>query len=86
MNRLERSEDCDWMVTCLALKKDILTSNLAVPELVEVVPIVVRAWPLIETYLIETGRRGNCDYFGERSSSVLFLVVFWTRVQCIFDV
>ena len=41
-NRLNGVENCDWMACFPALKKGTLTSNLAMPQLVEVVANYVR--------------------------------------------
>ena len=61
VNRLKGAESCDWMASRPALKKAIISSNLAMPELVDVVANIVGVWPLIASYLKETGRKDDGD-------------------------
>ena len=51
VNRLKGAEGRDWMASRPVLKKAILTSSLAMPELVDVVANVVGVWPLIVAFL-----------------------------------
>ena len=55
LNRLKEAVGCDGMASHLALKKAIITSNLAMPEFVEVVTNIVEVWPLIVSYHKYTG-------------------------------
>ena len=61
VNRLKGAESRDWMASRPALKKAILTSRLAMPELVDVVANIVGVWPLIVAFLKETGRKDDGD-------------------------
>ena len=61
VNRLKGAEIRDWMASRPALKKAILTSSLAMPELVDVVANIVGVWPLIVAFLKETGRKDDGD-------------------------
>ena len=61
VNRLKGAESWDWMASRPALKKAILTSSLAMPELVDVVASIVGVWPLIVAFPKETVRKDNGD-------------------------
>ena len=61
VNRLKGAESRDWMASRPALKEAILTSRLAMPELVDVVANIVGVWPLIVAFLKETGRQDDGD-------------------------
>ena len=61
VNRLKGAESRDWMASRPALKKAILTSSLAMLELVDVVANIVGVWPLIVAFLQETGRKDDGD-------------------------
>ena len=52
---LKGAETRDWMSVCPALKNAILTSDLSMPHLVYVVAKIIGVWPLIVSYLKETG-------------------------------
>ena len=56
VNRLKGVESRDGMASRPALKKAIISSSLVMPELVDVVAIMVGMWPLFFSYLKETGR------------------------------
>ena len=51
INRLKGAETRDWMSSRPALKKAILTSDLSMPHLVDVVANITGVWPLIVSYL-----------------------------------
>ena len=53
--RLKGAESRDWMASRPALKKAIISSSLVMPEFVYVVANIVGMWPLIVSYLKETG-------------------------------
>ena len=74
VNRLKGAETRDWMSSRPALKKARLTNDLSMPHLVHVVANIVGVWPLIVSYLKETGRKddGDGDSVVVRSSS------FWS--------
>ena len=69
VNRLKGAETRDWMSSRPALKKAILTNDLSMPHLVDVVANIIGVWPLIVSYLMETGRKDDCDSLVVRSSS-----------------
>ena len=81
VNRLKGAETRDWMSSRPALKKAILTNDLSMPRLVDVVANIIGVWPLIVSYLKETGRKDDGDSLVVRSSSfcragALFVPVF----------
>ena len=61
VNRLKGAESRDWMASRRALKKAILTSSLAMPELIDVVADIVGVRPLIVAFLKETGGKDDGD-------------------------
>ena len=61
MNRLKGAETRDRMASRPALRKDIITNDLSMPGLVDVVANIVGVWPLIVSYLKETGRKDEGD-------------------------
>ena len=69
INRLKGAETRDWMSSCPALKKAILTNDLSMPHLVDVVANIIGVWPLIVSYMRETGRKDDGDGIVVRSSS-----------------
>ena len=71
VNRLKRAETRDWMSSRPALKKAILTNDLSMPHLVDVVANIIGVWPLIVSYLKETGRKDDGDSLVVRSFSCL---------------
>ena len=68
VTRLKGAETRDWMSARPALKKAILTNNLSMPHLVDVVANIISVWPLIVSYLKETGRKDEGDSLVVRSS------------------
>ena len=54
VNRLKGAETRDGMSSCPALKNAILTNDLSMPHLVDVVANIIGVWPLIVSYLKET--------------------------------
>ena len=69
VNRLKGAETRDWMSSGLALKKAILTNDLSMPHLVDVVANIIGVWPLIVSYLKEMGRKDDGDSLVVRFSS-----------------
>ena len=61
VNRLKGAETRDWMASRPALRKAIITHDSSMPELVNVVANIVGVWPLIVSYLKETGRKDEGD-------------------------
>ena len=59
--RLKSEEHCDCMKSRSSLRLAVITGELSVPSLVEVVSNFVGVWPLIVVYLKETGRKTDCD-------------------------
>ena len=69
VNHLKGAETQDWMSSRPALKKAILTNDLSMPHLVDVVANIIGVWPLIVSYLKETGRKHDGDSVVVRFSS-----------------
>ena len=67
VNRLKGAETRDWMASRPVLRKAIITHDLSMPELVNVVANIVGVWPLIVSYLKETGRKDEGDSLVVRS-------------------
>ena len=67
VNRLKRAENRDWMASRPALRKAIVTNDLSMPGFVDVVANIVGVWPLIVSYLKETGRKDEGDSLVVRS-------------------
>ena len=83
VNRLKGAETRDWMSSRPALKKAILTNDLSLPHLVDVVANIIGVWPLIVSYLKETGRKDDGDSLVVMSFSCLVTsVLFRTRFNC----
>ena len=61
VNRLKGAESRDWMASRPALRKAIIMNDLSIPGLVDVVANIVGVWPLIVSYLKETGRKDEGD-------------------------
>ena len=70
VNCLKGAETRDWMASRPALRKAIITNDLSMPELVNVVANIVGVWPLIASYLKETGRKDERDSLVVRSFPV----------------
>ena len=75
VNRLKGAETRDWMSSRPALKKAILTNDLSMPHLVDVIANIIGVWPLIVSYLKETGRKDDGDSLVVKSSSCLVILV-----------
>ena len=83
VNRLNGAETRDWMSSRPALKKAILTNDLNMPHLFDVVANIIGVWPLIVSYLKETGRKEDGDSLVVRSYSCLVKsALFRTRFNC----
>ena len=61
VTRLKGAEHRDWMMSRSTHRRAIITGELSMPSLVEVVSNIVGVRPLIVVYLKETGRKTNCD-------------------------
>ena len=77
VNRLKGAKARDWMASRPALRNAIITNDLSMPGLVEVVPNIVALWPLIVSYLKETGRKDEGDSLVVRSFPVGTLPALW---------
>ena len=77
VNRLRGTETRDWMASRPALRRAIITNVLSMPELVNVVANIVGVWPLIVSYLKETGRKDEGDSLVVRSFPVGILLSLW---------
>ena len=67
VNRLKGAETRDWMASRPALRKAIITNELSMPGLVDVVANIVGVWPLIVSFLKQTGRKDEGDSLVVRS-------------------
>ena len=67
VNRLKGAETRDRMASRPALRKAIITNDLSMPGLVDVVANIVGVWPLIVSCLKETGRKDEGDSLVVRS-------------------
>ena len=61
VTRLKGAEHRDWMMSRSSLRRAIVTGELSMPSLIEVVSNIVIVWPLIVVYLKETGRKTDGD-------------------------
>ena len=61
VTRLKGAENRDWMMSRTSLRRAIITGELSMPSLVEVVSNIVGVWPLIVVYLKDTGRKTDGD-------------------------
>ena len=75
VNQLKGAETRDWMSSRPAVKKAILTNDLSMPQMVDVVANIIGVWPLIVSYLKETGRKDDGDSVVVRLASCLVLLV-----------
>ena len=75
VNRLKGAEAHDWMSSRPALKKAILTKDLSMPHIIDVVANIIGVWPLIVSYLKQTGRKDDGDSLVVRSSYFLVVLV-----------
>ena len=70
VNRLKSAETPEWMSFSPALKKAILTNDLGMPHLVDIVANIIGVWPLIVSYLKETGCKEDGGSLVVMSSSL----------------
>ena len=59
VNWLKGAETRECMSSRPALRKAIFTNDLDMPHLVDIVAIIIGVWPLIVSYMKETGRKDN---------------------------
>ena len=69
INRLKDADTGYWITSRPDLKRAILTNDLSMPHLVDVVANIIGVWSLIVSYLKETGRKDDGDSIVVRSSS-----------------
>ena len=81
VNRLKEAETQDWIASRPALRKAIITNDLSMPELVNVVANIVGVWLLIVSYLKETGHKGEGDSLVVRSFLAGILPASWICVH-----
>ena len=81
VNRLKGAETRDWMASRPALRKAIIPNDLSMPDLVNVVANIVGVWPLVVSYLKETGRKDEGDSLVVRSFAVGILPASWKCVH-----
>ena len=74
VNRLKGAETRDWMSSPPVLKKAILTNDLSMPYLVDVLANINGVWPLIVSFLKETGRKDDGDSLVVKFSSCLVIL------------
>ena len=63
VTRLKGVEHRDWMQSRQSLRMAIETGDLSLPGLLDVVSNIIGVWPLIVSYLKETGKKDSGDSF-----------------------
>ena len=81
VNPLKGAETRDWVASRPALRKAIITKDLSMPELVNVVANIVGVWPLIVSYFKETGCKDEGDSLVVRSFLVGILPAPWKSIH-----
>ena len=76
VTRLKGAEHRDWMQSRQSVRRAIETGDLSLPELLDVVNIIIGVWPLIVSYLKETGKKDSGDS----------LVVWFSSLSSIFSI
>ena len=61
VTRLKGAEHRDWMQSRQSLRMAIETGDLSLPGLLDVVSSIIGVWPLIVSYLKETGKKDSGD-------------------------
>ena len=84
VNRLKGAETRDWMASCPVLRKAIITDDLSMPGLADIVANLVGAWPLVVSYLKETGRKDDGDSLVVGFSTVGVLSALCKRAHHFF--
>ena len=59
VTRLKGAEHRDWMQSRQSLRRAIETGDLSLPGLLDVVSNIIGVWPLIVSYLKETGKKDS---------------------------
>ena len=86
INRLKGAGIRSWMASRPAFRRAIITNDLSMPGLVHVVAIIVGVWPLVVSYLKETGRKDDGDSLVVRCSTVGVLFASYTCAHHFFAV
>ena len=73
--RLKGAEHRDWMQSRQSLRRAIETGDLSLPGLLDVVSNIVGVWPLIVSYLKETGKKDSGDGFVVWAFSLSFFAI-----------
>ena len=81
VNRFKGAKTRNWMASLPALRKAIITNDLSRPELVNVVANIVGVWPLIVSYLKETGRKDEGGSLVVTSFPMFILPASWKCVN-----
>ena len=61
VTRLKGAEHRDWMQSRQFLRMAIETGDLSLPGLLDIVSNIIGVWPLIVSYLKETGKKDSGD-------------------------
>ena len=61
VTRLKGADQSDWMQSRQSLRRAIEAEDLSLPGLVDVVSNIIGVWPLIVSYLKETGKKDSGD-------------------------
>ena len=72
VTQLKGAEHRDWMQSRQSLRRAIETGDLSLSGLVDVVSNIIGVWPLIVSYLKETGKKDSGDSLVVRSSPLAF--------------
>ena len=88
VNRLKSAQKRDWMSSHFALRKAILTNDLGMLHLVDLVANILGLWPLIVPYLKETGGKADGESPAVESCSFqscwcIFIPAFFISVMFI---
>ena len=81
VTRLKGAEHRDWMHSRQSLRRAIETGDLSLPGLVDVVNNIIGVWPLIVSYLKETGKKDSGDSLVVCFSS---LALIWRGCHSLF--
>ena len=73
VTRLKGAEHRDWMQSRQSLRRAIETGDLSLPGLVDVVSNIIGVWPLIVSYLKETGKKDSGDSLVGRFSPLVLI-------------
>ena len=61
VTRMKGADNRDWMQPTQSLRRAIETGDLSLPGLLNVVSNIIGVWPLIVSYLKETGKKDTGD-------------------------